>query len=91
MDDVGELILSAREQLVLRYLHAGHFMEANERMIGDELVRAGDKFWHRQPYRVARGIALSLRRKGLVYHLPDLRAWRITDAGRAAIQNMDLE
>ena len=78
-------MLSAREQFVLRYLHEGTFMEANERMIGEAMVRAGDEYSRNQPYRVAHGVVMSLWRKGLAYRLPELRAWRITSAGRDAL------
>lgn len=75
--------MTERERICLAYLD--YLMEANARMIGEQIVlqmkgRGGSNL-----SAVGANVVGALRRRGLVTYLPDLAAWRITPAGRAAL------
>jgi hypothetical protein len=75
--------LTHRQRIVLAFLNP--LMEAYVRDIGEHVVshnlRGGSN-------KVAVGAAVCarLRKMGLVTYLPDTYGWRITPAGRAAIE-----
>lgn len=70
--------LTACEMAVLRYLSP--LMEANATMIGEHLIARG--LASGRPRAVGAALCGRLRRRCLVGYLPDLRAWRLTAAGR---------
>ena len=76
--------MTEHERAALIYLSP--LMEATAGMVGRAIVSR----WSGRPCnedhpRVAATPLGRLRKQGLVTFLPDLRAWRITSAGRAAI------
>lgn len=77
--------MTDREYLCLRYLD--HLMEADAFMIGRyvrtnlENPRSGGS----NLSAICGAVAGRLRKRGMVTFLPDLKAWRITSAGREAL------
>ncbi len=69
---------------MLRYLSP--LMEANSKMIG-EMLSASGLSYGKPSQAVAAAVCASLRQRGLVTFLPDLRAWRITRDGRSILDN----
>lgn len=80
-------MLSEREKIVLRFLDDGR-MGATVKQIGVHLQRHGMCPGGYQA--VGAGIVASMRKKGLVMRLSDLRAWRITKDGRNALANSSM-
>jgi hypothetical protein len=70
--------LTTSEVAVLRYLSP--LMEANATMIGEHLIARG--LASGRPRAVGAALCGRLRRRCLIGYLPDLRAWRLTAAGR---------
>lgn len=75
-------MLTNREEIVLKYLSP--LMEANAKMIGEEVIRHGLKGGSNY-VAVGGAICGRLKKLGLVTYLPDLNAWRITHSGRDAL------
>lgn len=75
-------MLTDKERVVLNFLHMGR-MEANVTQIGHELAK--HQLCHGGYQAVGGGIVGILRRRGFIYFLDDLQAWRITKEGRAAL------
>lgn len=77
--------LTERERACLEYLD--RLMEANAAMIGRAVIdQCGVQNGASNIPGVGAGLAGSLRKRGLVVRLPDLNAWRITPAGRSALE-----
>lgn len=67
--------------LCLTFL-SGPRMEANVTQIGEHIRSATGATHYIETRNAARVVVGTLRGAGLVTYLPDLRAWRITKAGR---------
>jgi len=74
-------MLTERERIVLRFLDP--LMEASARAIGVHVVSCGLSGGYTA---IGAAICGALRKKGLVAFVADLRCWRITEAGRAALR-----
>jgi hypothetical protein len=78
--------MTERESLCLQFLNDGR-MEATAHQIGQHVYaglfdrRSGGS----NLPAIGAAVCGRLRKRGLVTFLPDLRAWRITKAGREAI------
>ena len=75
--------ITIRESIVLQYLSP--LMEANAKMIGEQILR--------HPLNsgvnataIGAIICGNLKKKGLVVRVSDLRAWRLSAAGRAFVK-----
>jgi len=79
--------ITERQRICLAYLD--NKMEANAAMIGEEIVSRLRDNAGTDPAAVGANVVGRLRRKGLVSRLPELQAWRITAAGRAALQRTE--
>lgn len=85
MTDAEARALSPRQMICLRYLTDK--MEANAHMIGEHILgnHSVSQKNHAQVSAIGGQAARYLRSLGFVTYLPDLKAWRITKAGRAAL------
>lgn len=82
-DDNQTATLTNREWIVLRYLNP--LMEANVRMIGEHVLLMHGLRGGSNLSAIGAAICGQLRKKGLVYYLPNLNAWRLTRSGRALL------
>jgi len=76
--------LTARERKCLEYLSP--LMEANDAMIGDAIAPEIPNARNRKRYGEVVAESLHRNNPPLVGWLPEMSAWRITDAGRAALK-----
>ena len=75
--------MTERELICLTYL--ADKMEANAAMIEEAVVGQMDGRGGSNCEAVGSNVVGKLKRRELVYYLPDLHAWRITAPGRAAL------
>lgn len=71
------------DRICLEYLN--HLMEAPASSIGREIVKRRSNPGGSECGTIGGAVAGRLRRQGLVTRVADLKAWRITAAGRIAL------
>ncbi len=82
------LKMIGRDRICLHFLSSK--MEATGRVVGEEIARIeGFNTTPRGCAMIGNSLVRRLRSAGLVSYLPDLNAWRITSAGREALQNAE--
>lgn len=74
--------LTERERLTIAFL--SNKMEATSAMIGEHINKGLNGRDWRASY-VGGSIVSKLRKKGIVMHIPELNAWRLTKEGRDLI------
>ncbi len=81
-----EYILTAMERACIEFLSGK--MDATAEMVGRVLYKQFYEAALPNYAHIGSGVLSSLRRKGLVMRLPELRAWRLTKEGmQYGIQN----
>lgn len=77
----------ARQEVVILYLKDK--MEATSKMIGEEISRQiPNKYSIHDMARSAAPTIGKLRKQGILTYLPDLNAWRLTEAGRYTAKHL---